>query len=330
MAHHELHSKLPPIEFTPDELSLRIKHRAQELGFAKVGILNVQNHTLSEEVGLSAWINAGYHADMDWMVTHLEKRVNPASLMENTRSIVCLSINYYCPDETPNPYADGVKIARYARGTDYHDIIKKKLKQLLEDIQSWVPGVQGRPLTDSAPMMERTLAAKAGLGWIGKSGMLIHPQLGSYVFLAELLLNIELTADSAQVPNHCGSCTRCLDACPTDAFVEPSVIDANKCIAYWTIESRGVHFPPAIRKNLNNWVFGCDICQEVCPWNIKFAQPTSVEAFQVRAVNQHPRASTILNLTPEDFAEAYRKSPIKRTKREGLQRNVRQLGYSPE
>lgn len=308
------------------ELTRRIRDAARELGFDKVGVALPGD--FSEEGGrLREWIDRGYHAGMEWMVTHFNKRVDPSSLMENTRSIVCVGMNYYHEDP-PNPHADGVKISKYARGTDYHDVLKKRLRQLLRQIREWAPEAQGRALTDSAPIMERPLAVRAGLGWIGKNGMLITPDRGSYLFLGELLLNIELEPDTAEVPNHCGTCTRCIDACPTDAIVEPSVIDSNRCISYWTIEYKGESLPEEIAGNLDGWAFGCDICQQVCPWNIRFSQETGIEEFLPRPWNAAPRASEIETLDEAAFAERYRKSPVKRTKLSGFRRNARAAARS--
>lgn len=307
---------------TQPQLTDWIKQKALELGFAKVGIIPAAAFQNGEDQHLQQWLALGYQAEMQWMVTHLEKRLNPASLMEGTRSIVCVAMNYYTPQTEPT---SGYKIARYAQGTDYHDVLKQRLKTLLAEIQTVAPQAQGRALTDSAPIMEKPLAVKAGLGWMGKNGNVIIPGLGSWVFLGELLLDIELDYDLETEPNHCGCCRRCIDACPTDAIVQDSVVDANKCISYWTIESKQEAFPTNITDNLNGWIFGCDICQEVCPWNIKFARPTSEAEFQPRPLNQDPNPKVLMALTEEEFKIHYRKSPVKRTKLAGLHRNIQHV-----
>ncbi len=305
------------------QLTRLIKAQAHALGFQAVGIIPAEPFQNGEGERLKHWLEQGYQAEMQWMVTHLEKRLDPASLMENTRSIVCVAMNYYTPDEL-NPHPDAVKIAKYARGTDYHYVLKDRLKALLKQIQAQVPNVSGRALTDSAPILEKPLAVKAGLGWMGKHGNVILPKKGSWYFLGELLLDIPLIYDTKQVPNQCGSCTRCIDACPTGAITEPMVVDTNRCISYWTIEYKGENFSEEIAQNLQGWVFGCDICQDVCPWNLKFAQPTEEAEFQSRAWNKSPHANEILDLSEEEFRERYRKSPVKRTKLRGLLRNVRE------
>lgn len=300
-----------------------IQEKAQTLGFSAVGIIPALPVPSGQVNHLRLWLDQSYHAEMDWMLNHFEKRINPAGLMENTRSIVCVAMNYYAPDGYDSQDPEALKISKYARGTDYHYVLKNALKALLKAIQEVRPDVNGRALTDSAPIMEKPLAAQAGLGWIGKNGTFIMPGKGSWYFLGELLLDVELDyPEQTEISNHCGSCTRCIEACPTDAIVEASVIDANRCIAYWTIEYKGEVFPREIADNLNGWIFGCDICQDVCPWNIKFARPTSVPEFLPRPLTQQPDAETLLSLDQEAFSEVFRKSPVKRTKIRGLHRNI--------
>ena len=307
---------------SPGDLTAFIKQTAIRLGFDKVGVIPAEPVSDETAAHLMTWLGLGYHAEMQWMAAHTEKRLNPAALMPNARSIVCVAMNYQ-PRKSPVPMSGQLKIARYARGSDYHDVLKKRLRQLLAEIRQIAPDVQGRAVTDSAPIMEKPLAVKAGLGWIGKNANLITRDRGSWVFLGELLLDIALDYDRHTEPNHCGRCRRCIDACPTGAIVQDGVIDANRCIAYWTIESKQETFPESISQHLNGWIFGCDICQEVCPWNVKFAKETDEPAFQPRTININPDADRLLNLTEEAFRTHYRKSPIKRTKRIGLQRNIR-------
>jgi epoxyqueuosine reductase len=299
-----------------------IKAEAEALGFQKVGIISAQPlHTPGTH--LNAWLEQGYQADMNWMKTHSDKRQDPTQLVENTQSIVCVAINYFPGNPVPSSSETPVKIARYAQGTDYHEVVKDKLNSLLKKLQAHWPHIQGRAFTDSAPVMEKPMAELAGLGWMGKNGNLLTQDHGSWLFLGELFLNIPLAYDTPTLDSHCGTCTRCIEACPTDAIVKDGVIDANRCIAYWTIEYKGDTFPQAIAENLSGWVFGCDICQEVCPWNIRFEQPTEEEAFRARPWNTNPTAEGILQLDPETFQQEFRKSPVKRTKLAGLQRNAR-------
>jgi epoxyqueuosine reductase len=311
----------------PQELSDAIRQKALELGFQTVGIIPAQPFQQGEGERLQAWLARGYQAEMGWMVTHLEKRLNPASLMDGTRSLVCVAMNYFVPDGLDQAAMRDpavLKIARYARGTDYHYVLKDRLKELLAYVQVLVPTAQGRALTDSAPIMEKPLAVQAGIGWMGKHGNVILPGQGSWFFLGELLLDIELAYDLTEPgANHCGSCRRCIDACPTEAIVADGVVDANRCISYWTIEAKDDEVPAPIAEQLSGWVFGCDICQAVCPWNIKFSTPTQEPLFQPRPLTVAPDAQTLLALDEEAFRAQFRKNPIKRAKLKGLKRNVR-------
>lgn len=316
---------------TRAERTRRIREQARALGFCAVGIVSPDALTLEGE-RLRQWLGLGYHADMAWMQAHLEKRIDPRALMPSVKAIVCVLMSYAHP-EPDNPAPDAVKIARYARGTDYHRVLKHRLKALLAFIQNDIPGTQGRAFTDSAPVLEKALAVRAGLGWLGKNGLVIHPQFGSYCFIGELLLDSDLLADDpVPMASHCGRCTRCLSACPTQAIVAPGVVDANRCLAYWTIEYRGESLPTPMAGQLGDWVFGCDICQEVCPWNARAERVSGYAqepAFWPRPGNATPRAGDLLALTPQAFAEQYRHNPIKRTGLAALQRNVRATGIQP-
>jgi epoxyqueuosine reductase len=311
-----------PSVLSKTELTRLLKEKALQLGFAKVGIIPAEPFQQGEADYLSLWLEKGYQAEMAWMVTHYDKRRDPASLMEGTRSILCVAMNYYTQDEYNAADPTALKIAKYARGTDYHYVVKDRLKALLAYAQTLSPDCAGRALTDSAPIMEKPLAVKAGIGWQGKNGNVILPGQGSFFFLGELLLTVELDYDVTPVANHCGSCRQCIDACPTDAIVGEGVIDANRCISYWTIEYKGEQFPQVIQENLNGWIFGCDICQDVCPWNIRFAKPTEEPLFQPRPLNQKPDLDELMALDEEAFKEHYRKSPVKRPKIQGLRRNL--------
>lgn len=316
---------------TPIHWANAIKAKALELGFDLVGILNVDEMLQSKtfqghHARLQDWLNLGYQADMEWMETHFHVRAKPEMVMENTRSIVCVAMNYFTEDPYAQNDPSALKIAKYARGTDYHDVVKQHLKKLLAWIQEKDPSISGRAVTDSAPIMEKPLAQMAGIGWQGKNGNIIHPQKGSFFFLGELMLSIPLPSDIPQPFPSCGNCTKCIDACPTDAILHSDtqygVVDANRCISYWTIEYKGDSIPEEIRQNLNGWVFGCDICQDVCPWNIRFSTPTTEPLFQPRPWNIQPNKDEILSLDEETFREKYRKSPVKRVKLTGLKRNV--------
>lgn len=313
-----------------------IQSKALGLGFSSVGLLTTEGLNLPAQP-LHQWLQAGYHADMTWMQTHLEKRLDPASLMPNTQSIVVVTMNYYPgPEPKHNPKqpqdAGRLKVARYARGQDYHRVLKQRLKELLAWMKTHDPTIEGRPLTDSAPILEKPLAMQAGLGWQGKHSNLITRTHGSWVFVAELLLNKTFpdTPELSPHPNFCGSCRRCIDACPTQAIVEPYVVDANRCIAYWTIEARQPvaasdavpAIPDTIAQQLNGWVFGCDICQEVCPWNQKYQTPTTEPAFFPRPWLTHFNGQEWLDMPPERFRIRTRHSPLKRTGLKALQRNV--------
>ncbi len=300
-----------------------VQEKALSLGFQKVAALVLPQIGVEGE-RLKDWLGRSFHAEMHWMAKHLEKRLNPLSLMPGTQTILCVAMNYY-----PGgfPLETEAQISRYAQGTDYHRVLQDRLGLLLEWLKEHEPRIEGRPLTDSAPLMEKALAVQAGLGWQGKHSNLITRDLGSWVFLGELLLNVTFpdTPQTEPLPDLCGSCRRCIDACPTNAIVEPYVVDANQCISYWTIEYRGETFPETIASNLNGWVFGCDICQEVCPWNIKFQQETSEADFHPLPWNQTVQLAELATMSPELFQERYRDSPLQRTKHQGLQRNAQAL-----
>ncbi|MCG8579377.1 MAG: tRNA epoxyqueuosine(34) reductase QueG [Bacteroidales bacterium] len=295
----------------------KIKEKAFELGFSDVGYAMVERLN-QDESRLKEWLDNDFQAGMGYMNNHFEKRVNPAMLVEGAKSVISVLINYKPQEEQQDKKAP--KLARYAYGKDYHFVIKEKLQELFDFIKEEIyPSLEGRVFTDSAPVLDRAWAAKAGLGWIGKNTNLIHKKLGSYTLIGELISNLELEPDEP-IKEACGGCQRCIDACPTDALVAPYKLDANKCISYLTIEHRD-ELPETLKSQFNNWVFGCDICQEACPWNWK-ARPTKEESFK-----PHP---DLLSLSEEDwqnmdeeyFRELFRKSAVKRTKYSGLKRNL--------
>lgn len=299
--------------------SQEIKAQARALGFELVGIVPAQSLT-EEGARLREWLARNFHGRMDYMARDPEMRADPRRLMESARSVVCVALNYYRPEKHVEDPAIG-KISRYAWGDDYHDVLRDKLKTLLEWIREREPAVEGRICVDSAPMMDKAWAARAGLGWIGKHTNLITKRHGSWVFLGELLLSIDLDYDSDIEPDHCGKCTACIEACPTGAIVAPYQLDATKCISYGTIELRDETLPEPINSHLENWVFGCDICQDVCPWS-RFSKPTAEARFAPREGLTAPPLAELIEMTQEQFSTRFRKSAIKRTKLAGLRRNA--------
>jgi epoxyqueuosine reductase len=306
----------------PAVLSKKIKERARVEGFDHVGI--VRAATLEpERERLQEWLGRGLQGEMNWMERDPSKRTDPRLLLPSARSVVVVALNYYTPHEHAHDDMTG-KISRYSWGDDYHDVVGGKLKSLLAWIKEEWPETEGKACVDIQPMMDKAWAVRAGLGWIGKHSNLITREHGSWVFLGELILNLELEYDTERVEDHCGSCTLCLEACPTTAIVEPYVVDSRKCISYATIELRSPTLPENVASNLAGWLYGCDICQDVCPWN-RFEQPSNEARFEPREGNINASLSDILTLTPETYAERFRRSAIKRAKLSGLQRNARAL-----
>jgi len=294
-----------------------IKKKAFELGFSFVGIS--KSGFLEEEAPrLENWLKINANGKMAYMANHFDKRLNPNLLVEGTKSVVSLMYNYYT-DKTQED-SEAPHISKYAYGKDYHDLIKKKLRELFDFIQTEIGEVGGRYFTDSAPVLDKAWASKGGIGWVGKNGLMITRQQGSYLFIGELLLDLELDYNANPVKDFCGACTKCIDACPTDAIINPKVVDGSKCISYFTIELKDA-IPVAMKSKFDNWMFGCDICQEVCPWN-RFSLQHNEPWFE-----PHP---DLLSLTKSDwitleqpmFQEIFRKSAVKRTKFAGLKRNI--------
>jgi epoxyqueuosine reductase len=303
-------------------LSRRIRERALGLGLDKVGVVRADTLTRERE-RLEEWLGRGFQGEMRWMARDTEKRTDPRALLADARSVVVVALNYYTPHRHEDDSATG-KVSRYSWGDDYHDVVGSKLKELLTWIKGEWPEASGKVCVDIQPMMDKAWAARAGLGWIGKHTNLITREYGSWVFLGELLLNLELEYDAVPVEDHCGSCTLCIDSCPTGAITEPYVVDSTKCISYATIELRGERMPDEVAQKLEGWLYGCDICQDVCPWN-RFEQPTAEPRFEPRDGLVNACLSDILELTPEAYAERFRQSAIKRAKLTGLQRNARAL-----
>ncbi|PIB36765.1 tRNA epoxyqueuosine(34) reductase QueG [Reichenbachiella sp. 5M10] len=298
------------------KLTHLIKQKALQEGFMACGIAKAD--FLAEEAPkLERWLNQGMHGEMGYMANHFDKRLDPRKLVEGAKTVISLSYNYF--PESNLAKEDNYKIAKYAYGKDYHYIIKPKLKTVLQEVIEQVGEVNARVFVDSAPVHERAWAAKAGIGWVGKNSLLLNKKSGSFFFLAEIILDVELDYDSP-VKDYCGTCTKCMDACPTDAIPEPYVVDGSRCISYLTIELRD-QIPSEFQGKMENWVFGCDICQDVCPWN-RFSKPHQEESFMPHAQLDEWSKSDWEEMTEEVFREVFRGSAVKRAKYEGLKKNV--------
>lgn len=303
-----------------------VKAKARELGFHQVGITAVNGVDDTNAQRLQAWVNLGYHADMEWM--NNPKRQDITLVMPKVRSLVCVALNYYTPDQRPEG-EEYAKISRYGWGRDYHRVMHKKLKALTTWLQSLDTTIQARYYADTGPVQDKLWAQRAGIGWIGKNGNVITREYGSWVFLGEILTNLELESDRPHT-EHCGSCTRCLEACPTGAITQPFVVDANRCIAYHTIENRSETLPETISANLQGWVAGCDICQDVCPWNQRFAQITDVADFQPYPGNIAPHLLELADISHQEWEKRFPASALRRIKPEMFRRNARaNLDASP-
>jgi len=292
-----------------------IKTEAKRLGFMSCGISKAE--FLEEEAPrLESWLQQNMHGEMSYMENHFDKRLDPTKLVDGSKSVISLLLNYY-PEakQSENTY----KLSKYAYGTDYHFVIKDKLKHLLKLIQNEIGEVEGRAFVDSAPVLDKAWAAKSGLGWIGKNSNLLTKQVGSFYFIAELIVDLELEYDSP-VTDHCGSCTACIDACPTQAIVEPYKVDGSKCISYFTIELKN-ELPSTYKNQFDDWMFGCDVCQDVCPWN-KFSKPHNEPLFDPSPEILNYSKRDWEELTKETFNEIFKKSAVKRTKFLGLKRNI--------
>ena len=293
-----------------------IKTKAQELGFFFCGISKAD--FLEEEArNLEKWLKNDFHGKMSYMENHFDKRLDPRLLVDNAKSVVSLLLNY-SPSEEQS--LEGPKISKYAYGEDYHFVIKDKLKELFAFVQDEIGEVGGRVFVDSAPVMDKAWAKKSGAGWMGKNANIIHPKNGSFFFIAELILDLDLEPDGP-IKDYCGTCTKCIDACPTDAIVQPYLIDGSKCISYLTIELKDEILPSEFKGKMENWAFGCDICQDVCPWN-RFSKPNNEPRFNPHENLLKMNKSDWEDLTQEVFQELFRKSAVRRTKFDGLKRNI--------
>lgn len=291
-----------------------IKAKAEELGFTACGI--AQADFLEKEASdLEKWLKQGRHGEMAWMENHFDLRTDPKKIVPGAKSVISLTLNYFPEEERKGKY----KFSKYAYGRDYHKVLKKKCKVLLNAMQSEFGEIDGRAFVDSAPVMDKAWAQKAGLGWVGKHTNLLNKHQGSFFFIAEIICDLELEYDQP-VADHCGTCTKCLDACPTDALTAPYEIDGSKCISYYTIELKE-QIPEEVKGNFENWVFGCDICQDVCPWNTK-STPHSTPEFQINEQFNGLSDRDLEEITEEVFDKTFTGSAIKRTKIEGLKRNI--------
>ncbi|MDT8324675.1 MAG: tRNA epoxyqueuosine(34) reductase QueG [Bacteroidota bacterium] len=296
-----------------------IRRKALHFGFSHVGFARAE--ALDAEAGLlREWLARGYQAGMQWMERNLARRVDPRNIVEGAESVICLAMNYYTPHAHSGDKRHG-KISRYAWGEDYHDIMDTRLRAFEEWLQVEFPGVRSRRYVDTGPVMEKAWAVRAGIGWLGKHSNVITRDRGSWIFLGELITTLPLDYDEA-IGDYCGTCTACIDACPTAAITEPYVVDSRRCIPYMTIEHRGDELPEESREGLDRWVFGCDICQDVCPWN-SFASETQEEAFQPREGAQEPDLRALALISDEEFRARFRGSPVARAKARGLRRNAR-------
>lgn len=292
-----------------------IKTESKRLGFLSCGISKAG--FLEEEAPrLENWLNNQMNGQMSYMENHFDKRLNPTLLVDDAKSVISLLLNYY-PSELQNQ--DSYKISKYAYGQDYHHVIKEKLKELLHFIQTEIGEVSGRAFVDSAPVLDKAWAAKSGLGWVGKNSNLITQKVGSFYFIAELIIDLELDYDTPTT-DHCGSCTACLDACPTEAIVAPYVVDGSKCISYFTIELKD-NLPQEMKGKFDDWMFGCDVCQDVCPWN-RFSKPHNEPLFQTNLDILNFSKSDWEEITVDTFQKVFKNSAVKRTKYEGLLRNI--------
>ncbi|WP_434037039.1 tRNA epoxyqueuosine(34) reductase QueG [Formosa sp. 4Alg 33] len=292
-----------------------IKTEAKRLGFLSCGISKAEFLEV-EAPRLEHYLKQNFHGEMQYMENHFDKRLDPTKLVEGSKSVISLLLNYYPHELQPE---DTFKLSKYAYGMDYHFIIKEKLKELLYTIQSEIGDVHGRAFVDSAPVLDKAWAAKSGLGWIGKHSNLLTKEVGSFYFIAELIVDLELDYDGVTT-DHCGTCTKCIDACPTDAITDPYVVDGSKCISYFTIELKDA-LPESEKGKFEDWMFGCDICQDVCPWN-RFSKPHQEPLF-----NPHPELLEMSKkdweeITEDTFKKVFQKSAVKRTKFKGLTRNI--------
>lgn len=305
------------MNLSKDQYSQNIKIWARELGFDYCGITKAE--PLEEDKKrLEAWLNKGYHGSMTYMEHHFDKRTNPQLLVPGAQSVITLLFNYYPPNEQQT---DGPKISKYAYGQDYHEVIRPKLKSLLEKIHHNIGAVEGRGFVDSAPVLERSLAVKSGLGWIGKNGNLINKSSGSFFFIATLIIDLPLVYDHPMVKDYCGTCTRCIDYCPTEAIIAPGIVKGSQCISYLTIELKEEFIPKEFESQMDDWMFGCDVCQDVCPWN-RFSVPHEHPELEGYSMIMDFNTAAWQELDELLFQSLLRHSPLRRAKWSGIKRNL--------
>lgn len=303
-----------------EKYSHLIKTKAKKFGFQSCGISKAG--FLEEDAKpLENWLNNNYHGEMAYMENYFDKRLDPTLLVEGSKSVISLSYNYFPEDKISS--LDNFKISKYAYGQDYHEVIKEILNEMVAELKEEIGDFHCRVFVDSAPVLERSWAKKSGIGWVGKNANLITKQSGSFYFLAEIIIDLELQEDSPTT-DHCGTCTKCIDACPTQAIVSEKIIDGSKCISYATIELKN-EIPETFKNKMEDWMFGCDICQDVCPWN-RFSAPHHQEKFKPNHFLENAKKEEWKELSQELFSEIFRKSPVKRTKFAGMKRNIEFLG----
>lgn len=303
---------------SPEKNAQILKSIAQRLGFEACGIAKAG--FLEEEAPrLENWLNQNYQGEMGYLANHFDKRLDPTKLVPGAKTVVSLIYNYYPENKLPED-TDSIKLAKYAYGEDYHFVIKDKLKTFIELIREEIGEVEGRAFVDSAPVMERQWAQKSGLGWLGKNSLLLNRKMGSFFFLAELIIDLEAQPDTPLSKDYCGTCTACVDACPTDAIAKAGVVDGSRCISYLTIELKDA-IPSEFQGKMENWAFGCDICQDVCPWN-RFSKPHSEPKFLPDTELRDFSNQDWIEMTEDTFRKVFKKSPLKRTKFAGLRRNI--------
>ena len=299
--------------------SNEVKQKARSLGFHLCGIASVDEAEASAQQRLKAWLALGYQADMAWMDN--PKRCDIHACMPEVQSVICVALNYYTPHQRPQG-SEYAKISRYGWGRDYHKVMHKRLKALTNWLLEQGEGILARYYADTGPVQDKVWAERAGIGWIAKNANVITREYGSWVFLGEVLTNLALTPDHPHT-QHCGTCTRCLDACPTGAIAKPFIVDANRCIAYHTIENRAETLPESLVPHLEGWVAGCDICQDVCPWNQRFARETDVAEFQPYPWNVDPTLTELATISEDEWNQRFPASALRRIKPEMLRRNAR-------
>lgn len=300
-----------------------MKDLAAQLGFSFCGIASATKLDADAE-RLETWLNKGMHGSMHYMERYFDLRIDPCKLVPGAKSVITLLLNYFPTEKQGN---DAVKISKYAYGKDYHDVIRKKLNTLIELVKKNIGEIHGRGFVDSAPVLERTWAQRSGLGWVGKNGNLINKQMGSFFFIATLITDLDLEADEMFTKDYCGSCTRCIDACPTDAILPGKIVDGSRCISYFTIELKEMLIPGEMKGKFDNWMFGCDICQDVCPWN-RFSKPTGEIEFTPIPEILNLSTKEWEMMTEEKFKEIFRNSPLSRSKFKGIQRNLKFISHA--